>query len=51
MPETKMTQLDVPVELKERIDAEAATDRRTYKAELIELIEEALNARDRKRRA
>lgn len=51
MPETKMTQLDVPVELKDRIDAEATADRRTYKEEILWLVEEALKIRDRRRNA
>jgi len=48
MSDVSRTNLEVPVSTKERVDREAHADRRSYKAELIVLVEEALVARERK---
>jgi hypothetical protein len=45
MPETRLT---IPEDVKSGIDREAEADERTYKAELVVLLREALTARDRK---
>lgn len=45
MPDTR---LSVPDDIKDRIDVEAKADRRTYKGEILALVEEALDARDKK---
>jgi len=46
--QTMKTNLPVPVPLRDRVIASAIADRRTYKAQMIELVEEALDARERK---
>lgn len=48
--ETMKTNLPVPVPLRDKVIASAAQDHRTYKGQIIALVEEALDARERKGR-
>lgn len=41
------TNLEVPGDLRERIERQAERDRRNYKPEILVLLEEALEARER----
>lgn len=49
-PADQTTNLTVPGALRARVMDECEGDRRTYKAELLVLLEEALDARDRRRK-
>lgn len=45
--ETRLVQIAVPVKLKERILAQGKIDRREYKPEILTLLEEACDAREK----
>lgn len=45
----KRTNLSVPAALKERVERQCGKDRRPYKAELLVLVEEALDAREKRK--
>lgn len=49
MKDVRRTNLTVPRELAEKIDAEAQRDRRTYVPEVVVLLEEAIAAREKAR--
>ena len=46
---TRRTNLEMPLELAERIEAQGKIDRRNFKPELLVLIEEALTAREKRK--
>lgn len=47
--ETIRTNLDYPLRLRDRIDTQALGDRRARKDEIIILLEEALDAREKRK--
>lgn len=46
---TRRTNLEMPVELAERIEAQGKIDRRNFKPELLVLLEEAVTAREKRK--
>jgi hypothetical protein len=47
--ETALTQIAVPIDLKQRIMAQAGADLRGYKGEILVLLDEACTAREKRR--
>lgn len=47
--ETALTQIAVPIDLKQRIAAQAKLDLRGYKGEILVLLDEACTAREKRK--